>query len=79
MKQRKRGKKMITSYKIVIKCQNPKDEERYGRTLYINQYESANTIFKVLANSALENIIDPYVVEMYYPDNSNAPGSKCRI
>lgn len=67
------------SYKIILKCSNERDEERYGRILYINNYEAADVTYKVLAKSALENLIDPYILEFYYPDDSDAPATKCRL
>ena len=56
------------NYKITLKCENTKDEEKFGRELNINSYESATATFKTLVTASIEHMIDPFVIEFYYGD-----------
>jgi len=53
-------------YTIILKCENEKDAGKYDRKLEMNSYDSASATFKTLIKGALEDIIDPYVIEFYY-------------
>lgn len=54
------------NYTIILKCQRKEDAEKYDRKLEMNSYESALATFKTLVKGALEDLIDPYVIEFYY-------------
>lgn len=54
------------SYKIILQCNNAIDQERFGRVLQINSYESAIATFKTLVKVTLEEVIDPYMIELWY-------------
>jgi len=55
-------------YRIILKCQNDKDEDNYGRDLKMNNYEAAVKTYKNLLDAAYENLIDPYTVTLYQDD-----------
>lgn len=57
------------NYRIILRCENNKDAEKYDRDLNMNSYESAVATFKTLVKGSLEDLIDPYVVEFYYGGN----------
>jgi len=53
-------------YTIILKCENHKDAEKYDRKLEMNSYDAASATFRTLVKGALEDLIDPYVIEFYY-------------
>lgn len=57
------------NYTIVLKCENKNDADKYDRNLQMNSYDSAVATFKTLVKGALEDIIDPYVIEFYYGES----------
>ena len=53
-------------FKIILTCSNKNDAERFDRILEMNSYEAASATFKILVKGALEDLVDPYVIEFYY-------------
>lgn len=53
-------------YTILLKCESKSDAEKYDRKLEMNSYEAAMATFQTLVKRALEDLIDPYVIEFYY-------------
>lgn len=55
-------------YRIVLKCSNAKDADKFDRELNINNFSHATDTFQSLVNAAMKELIDPYIVEFYYGD-----------
>lgn len=54
------------NYRIILKCINEKDAQKFDRDLHLNSFEGAQATFKSLVKTALDNLIDPYIIEFYY-------------
>ena len=52
-------------YRIILSCTNPKDEDKYGRDLHMNNFEAAQATMKNLLTGAFDNIIDGYIIEWW--------------
>ncbi len=57
------------NYKIILACSNKSDAEKFDRSLQMNSFEAAQATFKILVKGALEDIIDPYIIEFYYGES----------
>jgi len=58
----------LHNYRIRLECQNKSDADKFNRDLFINSYESAVATFKTLVKGSLDEIIDPYQIELWYGD-----------
>jgi hypothetical protein len=55
-------------YRIVLKCENAKDAEKYDRDLHMNNFEAAQATVKSLMIAAYDNLIDGYIIEWFSQD-----------
>ena len=52
------------TYEIVAKFDRSKDESLYGRTLSMNNWDSAVAMYKALVKLAMEEVIDGYTITL---------------
>lgn len=57
------------NYRITLMCSNKSDAIRFDRDLQMNDYDAATATFKTLVRGALEDIIDPYTIKLYYGED----------
>jgi hypothetical protein len=55
-------------YRVILRCSKKADADKFDRMLEMNSWEGAEATFKTLVIGALEDLIDPYVIEYYYGD-----------
>lgn len=58
-------------YVVTFESENPKDEEKWGRTLVFKNYDLAQNAFTSLVVAALKEwIIDGYKIRLQYSDGN---------